>query len=40
MMALGLVNNTLTALILVYTAMGLPLSVFILSEFMSRSRTT
>jgi raffinose/stachyose/melibiose transport system permease protein len=31
--AAGLVN-TLTALILVYTAQGLPLSVFILSEFM------
>jgi raffinose/stachyose/melibiose transport system permease protein len=31
--ASGLVN-TLTALILVYTAQGLPLSVFILSEFM------
>ncbi|WP_343717202.1 carbohydrate ABC transporter permease, partial [Inquilinus sp.] len=26
--------NTLAALILVYTAMGLPLSIFILSEFM------
>ncbi len=26
--------NTLTALILVYTAQGLPLAVFILSEFM------
>jgi raffinose/stachyose/melibiose transport system permease protein len=33
MVASGLVN-TLTALILVYTAQGLPLSVFILSEFM------
>jgi raffinose/stachyose/melibiose transport system permease protein len=33
MVAGGLVN-TLTALILVYTAQGLPLSVFILSEFM------
>ncbi|MEJ2655083.1 MAG: ABC transporter permease subunit, partial [Acidihalobacter sp.] len=31
--ATGLVN-TLTALILVYTAQGLPLSIFILSEFM------
>lgn len=33
MVAAGLVN-TLTALILVYTAQGLPLSIFILSEFM------
>lgn len=33
MVAGGLVN-TLTALILVYTAQGLPLAVFILSEFM------
>ncbi len=33
MVATGLVN-TLTALILVYTASGLPLSIFILSEFM------
>ena len=33
MVASGLVN-TLTALILVYTAQGLPLCVFILSEFM------
>jgi raffinose/stachyose/melibiose transport system permease protein len=33
MVASGLVN-TLTALILVYTAQGLPLAVFILSEFM------
>ncbi|HHI69539.1 MAG TPA: carbohydrate ABC transporter permease, partial [Rhodobacteraceae bacterium] len=33
MVATGLVN-TLTALILVYTASGLPLAVFILSEFM------
>lgn len=33
MVASGLVN-TLTALVLVYTAQGLPLSVFILSEFM------
>lgn len=33
MVATGLVN-TLTALILVYTAQGLPLAVFILSEFM------
>ncbi|HVO70147.1 MAG TPA: carbohydrate ABC transporter permease [Aggregatilineaceae bacterium] len=31
--ALGL-TNTLTALILVYTAMGLPLAVFVLSQFM------
>jgi raffinose/stachyose/melibiose transport system permease protein len=33
MVSTGLVN-TLTALILVYTAQGLPLAVFILSEFM------
>ncbi len=33
MVASGLVN-TLTALILIYTAQGLPLAVFILSEFM------
>ena len=33
MVAAGL-NNTLLALILVYTAQGLPLAVFILSEFM------
>jgi raffinose/stachyose/melibiose transport system permease protein len=33
MVAAGLVN-TLTALVLVYTAQGLPLAVFILSEFM------
>jgi len=33
MVSLSLVN-TLTALILVYTAQGLPLSVFIMSEFM------
>ncbi|MEZ5846745.1 MAG: carbohydrate ABC transporter permease [Geminicoccaceae bacterium] len=33
MVATGLVN-TLTALILVYTAQGLPLAIFILSEFM------
>lgn len=33
MVASGLVN-TLTALILVYTAQGLPLAVFVLSEFM------
>jgi raffinose/stachyose/melibiose transport system permease protein len=33
MVATGLVN-TLTALVLVYTAQGLPLAVFILSEFM------
>ncbi|MEW5961253.1 MAG: carbohydrate ABC transporter permease [Chloroflexota bacterium] len=31
--ALGLVN-TLTALILVYTAMGLPLTIFVLQQFM------
>ena len=35
MVATGLVN-TLTALVLVYTAQGLPLAVFILSEFMSQ----
>jgi len=35
MVATGLVN-TLTALILVYTAQGLPLAVFILSEFMKQ----
>jgi raffinose/stachyose/melibiose transport system permease protein len=35
MVASGLVN-TLTALILVYTAQGLPLAVFILSEFMKQ----
>jgi raffinose/stachyose/melibiose transport system permease protein len=35
MVAGGLVN-TLTALILVYTAQGLPLAVFILSEFMKQ----
>jgi len=35
MVGLGLVN-TLTALILVYTAMGLPLAIFILSEFMQQ----
>lgn len=34
MVATGLVN-TLTALILVYTAQGLPLSIFILTEFMN-----
>ncbi|ANH04561.1 MULTISPECIES: carbohydrate ABC transporter permease [Shinella] len=33
MVATGLVN-TLTALVLVYTAQGIPLAVFILSEFM------
>ena len=33
MVASGLVN-TLTALVLVYTAQGLPLSIFLLSEFM------
>ena len=35
MVAGGLVN-TLTALILVYTAQGLPLAIFILSEFMKQ----
>ncbi|PWK70568.1 carbohydrate ABC transporter permease [Aminobacter sp. AP02] len=35
MVASGLVN-TLTALVLVYTAQGLPLAVFILSEFMKQ----
>ncbi|QEN89712.1 carbohydrate ABC transporter permease [Labrys sp. KNU-23] len=35
MVASGLVN-TLTALILVYTAQGMPLAVFILSEFMKQ----
>ncbi len=35
MVATGLVN-TLTALILVYTAQGLPLAVFILTEFMKQ----
>ncbi|MGN6548414.1 MAG: carbohydrate ABC transporter permease [Pararhizobium sp.] len=35
MVASGLVN-TLTALILVYTAQGLPLSIFILAEFMGQ----
>ncbi len=35
MVASGLVN-TLTALILVYTAQGLPLCIFILSEFMKK----
>jgi raffinose/stachyose/melibiose transport system permease protein len=34
MVASGLVN-TLTALVLVYTAQGLPLAIFILAEFMS-----
>lgn len=34
MMVAGGLVNTLTALILVYTAQGLPLSIFILSEFM------
>lgn len=34
MMVAGGLVNTLTALILVYTAQGLPLAVFILSEFM------
>jgi raffinose/stachyose/melibiose transport system permease protein len=35
MVASGLVN-TLTSLVLVYTAQGLPLSIFILSEFMKQ----
>lgn len=35
MVASGLVN-TLTALVLVYTAQGLPLAIFILSEFMQQ----
>ncbi len=35
MVATGLIN-TLTALILVYTAQGLPLAVFILTEFMKQ----
>ena len=35
MVGLGLVN-TLTALILVYTAMGLPLAIFILNEFIQQ----
>jgi raffinose/stachyose/melibiose transport system permease protein len=35
MVGLGLVN-TLTALILVYTAMGLPLAIFILAEFIQQ----
>ncbi len=34
MMVVGGLVNTLTALILVYTAQGLPLAVFILAEFM------
>lgn len=34
MMVAGGLVNTLTALVLVYTAQGLPLAVFILSEFM------
>lgn len=33
--AMGLIN-TLTALILVYTAMGLPLAIFVLQQFMSQ----
>lgn len=33
--AMGLVNNLLS-LILVYTAMGLPLTIFVLSQFMSQ----
>jgi len=36
MMVAGGLVNTLTALILVYTAQGLPLAVFILSEFMKQ----
>jgi raffinose/stachyose/melibiose transport system permease protein len=39
MVATGLVN-TLWALILVYTAQGLPLAVFILSEFMRQVSAT
>src|SRR3990172_9273980 len=35
MVGLGLVN-TLTALVLVYTAMGLPLAIFILGEFIQQ----
>ena len=35
MVGLGLVN-TLTALVLVYTAMGLPLAIFILAEFIQQ----
>ncbi len=35
MVGLGLVN-TLTALVLVYTAMGLPLAIFILAEFVQQ----
>ena len=35
MVAAGLVN-TLTALVLVYTAQGIPLAIFILSEFMRK----
>jgi raffinose/stachyose/melibiose transport system permease protein len=38
MVKTGLVN-TLTALILVYTAQGLPLAIFILSEFMAQVST-
>lgn len=34
MMAAAQLTNTLTALILVYTAQGLPLAIFILAEFM------
>lgn len=34
MMAAAHLTNTLTSLILVYTAQGLPLAIFILSEFM------
>ncbi|MCT7377093.1 carbohydrate ABC transporter permease [Chelativorans salis] len=36
MMVAGGLVNTLTALILVYTAQGLPLAIFILSEFMKQ----
>ena len=36
LMVQGGLVNTLTALILVYTAQGLPLAVFILSEFMAQ----
>jgi raffinose/stachyose/melibiose transport system permease protein len=36
MMVAGGLVNTLTALVLVYTAQGLPLSIFILSEFMKQ----
>ena len=36
MMRIAGLNDTLTALILVYVAMGLPLSIFILSEFIQQ----